>query len=566
MGLPSSEKVWLKHFSKDAISITVPKRTIYEHLITQNAGHENDTAILYYDNKITYGRLICDIHKCASAFERLGVQKEDKVAVLSASIPEMICCLYGLSKIGATLLALDPRRSITEIRNFLLKGNCSTVVILDLAWNHVAEAMDGLDIRHRIIVSATDSLSFSQRAWQVMSTDKTVIPEEDGIIRWKDFLKYSNENESKTVSYQENHVAAVTLTGGTTGTPKGVMLSDDGFNAIAIDFQNCGVPYVRGQRFMDIIPMFSSYGIVSSLHMPLSLGLELLLIPRFDPNQSGKLIKKYRPSHTLMVPAHYEKLMNSKELKNFDLSFLVTAGSGGDTMNIGIETKLNQFLKDRGCKYPLSQGYGLSECTSAVSCCCNGNYRQGSVGYPLLTTTVGIFKPGTIEELEYDQEGEICVFGPNCMLGYLENEEETSLVMIRHADGSIWIHTGDIGVMDQDGFLYVRGRLKRTIARADGHKIFPSHIESIISMHPDVLECAVVGVQDKDNCQGKNAWAMVSLKSESQNSSIIEDLFSLCEQLEERARPEKILVFSEIPHTDLGKVDYNKIEHILENI
>ena len=560
MILPSQEKNWLKFFDEEATKAEVPRRTIYEHLVLQNTGYENYPALRYFNNVITYGSLIQNIQRCASAFEKLGVQKNEYVAVLSASIPEMVYCMYGLSKIGATMLAIDPRRSRTEIRDFIQKGKCRIIVVLDLAYEHISAATEGLAIDHRIIVSASDSLNTVQRIWQRSKQGRPSIPEQDGIRWWKDFISFGADRRSRTETYADDHVAAVTLTGGTTGTPKGVKISDTGFNAVALSFQYCGVPYDRSQKFMDIIPMFSSYGAVSSLHMPLSLGLELILIPKFDSEQGGKLICRYRPEHTLMVPAHYEKMIGSREMRRgTDLSFFLTAGTGGDTMNLGAEEKVNQFLKDHGGKYPISQGYGLSENSSAVSCCCNGNFKSGSVGYPLLTVTVGIFRPGTAEELDYDQEGEICVSGPTCMLGYLENEEETEKVLLQHPDGQIWVHTGDIGVMDREGFLFIRGRIKRTIARADGHKIYPAHMESVIGVHPDIVECAVVGVSDRNHGQGMNAMAVLSLKEGCDEQKVIQEVRELCLQLEERARPEEIRTMEELPHTAMGKIDYEKI-------
>ena len=341
------------------------------------------------------------------------------------------------------------------------------------------------------------------------------------------------------------------------------MLSNDGFNAIAFDFKHCGVSYKRGQRFMDIIPMFASYGIVSSLHMPLTLGLEVVVIPKFDADKVGYYVKKYRPEHTLLVPAHYEKLMNSKEMAGgFDLSFFRTAGSGGDTMNAGLEAKLNSFLESRGCRYPLSQGYGMSEVSSAASCCCNGNFKSLSVGYPLLTTTIGIFAPGTTDELDYGEEGEICIGGPSIMLGYLNNKAETDNVIRRHPDGTLWVHSGDIGSMDPDGFVYIKGRIKRMITRFDGHKVFPTHIESILGHHKSVLSCAVVGVNDVNNAQGQLPLAVVEIKpAESEMRYAIKaELMEMCrKEIESRAMICDIVFTDSMPHIGMGKIDYSRI-------
>lgn len=562
----SVKKPWLKHFSEEAINAELVRETIYENILKNNKNHLRNTAINYFDKKISYGTLLETADKCAASFAELGIKKGDIVACCSATIPEMAMALYGLNKIGAAMLGLDPRRSIGEIKDFIVNAKVDVLLLLDLAYDHVAPILNELELKKVVIISVDNYMPFAVRALKQLKMPAPKIPYTDKVISWKSFLKLGNGRQTETAPYEENAVAAITLTGGTTGAPKGVMLSNDGFNAVAMDFRYCGVTYNRHQRFLDIIPAFSSYGIVASLHMPFSLGLEIVMIPKFDPDKVGHYVKKYRPSHTLLVPSHYEKLMNSKEMAGgFDLSFFETAGSGGDTMNAGLEAKLNGFLKSRGCKFPLSQGYGMSEVSSAVSCCCNGNFRSLSVGYPLLTANVSIFKPGTCEELDYGEEGEICISGPSVMLGYLNNAEETEKVMIKHPDGTVWVHSGDLGHMDEDGFIYIKGRIKRMITRFDGHKIFPVHIESVIGAHTDVQSCAVVGVQDIHHAQGMQAVAVIQLREGADTDTVNTQLKELMElSIEDRGRPEYICFVDDMPHAGMGKIDYNKLKSDFE--
>lgn len=499
----STAKPWLKFYTEEALNAKLPKETLYEHVLKNNEYHRGNIAINYFGNKISYGEFLDTADVCAASFAELGIKTGDMVACCSATIPELAFALYGLNKLGAAMVALDPRRSPSEIKQFIVNSGANVLLLLDLAYEHLADMLDELSLEKVIIISADNYMSPVVRMLKQIKMPAPAVPIGGRTISWKEFLKLGKGKSVEAVGYGEFELAAVTLTGGTTGMPKGVMLSNDGFNAVAMDFRYCGVTYTRNQRFLDIIPAFSSYGIVASLHMPLSLGLEIVMIPKFDSDKVGQLVKKYKPSHTLLVPAHYEKLMNSKEMKNgFDLSFFRTAGSGGDTMNAGLESKLNGFLRERGCKYPLSQGYGMSEVSSAASCCCNGNFKSLSVGYPLLTTNVAIFKPGTTEELDYGEDGEICISGPSVMLGYLNNPEETERVMVTHPDGTVWVHSGDLGCMDEDGFIFIKGRMKRMITCFDGHKIFPVQIESVIGMVNDVQSCAVVGVADTMPCEG----------------------------------------------------------------
>lgn len=566
---PSIEKPWLKYFSEEARNAAVPKSTIYSHLRDNNGEHPDDTALNYFGRKISYGKLLREADRCAGAFKAAGIEKGDIVAAATVTIPEMVYALYGLNKIGAAPLILDPRTSASGALGFIKETGAKIFIVLDLYYDVLKDMLLESGVEKIVVISADTSLPVGIRVLKQLKMPSPKIDFGGKVLAWNSFASTGDGVKTDTAAYGENDLAAVTLTGGTTGAPKGVMLSNDGFNAIAVDFKYCGVSYGRGQRFLNIIPMFSSYGIVSSLHMPLSLGLEVVVIPKFDPDKVGYYVKKYRPEHTLLVPAHYEKLMNSKEMSGgFDLSFFRTAGSGGDTMNAGLEEKLNGFLASRGCRYPLSQGYGMSEVSSAASCCCNGNFKSLSVGYPLLTTTIGIFEPDTDRELGYCQEGEICISGPSLMLGYLNNREETENVIRRHSDGSLWVHSGDIGHMDEDGFVYIKGRIKRMITLFNGHKVFPTHIESVLGRHPLVASCAVVGVNDTAHAQGQLTLAVVESHAEEPEKRLAlkNELYEMCvAELEGPAKPHDIIFVDDMPHTGMGKIDYFKLAENYNN-
>lgn len=566
---PSIEKPWLKFFSEEAREASMPKNTIYRHLRECSEGGHDNTALNYFGKKISYGKLLDEADRAAGAFTAAGIKKGDIVAAATVTIPEMVYALYGLNKIGAAPLMLDPRTNATEVLRFVKETGAKVFIVIDLYYEVLKDVIFESGVEKIVVISADTSLPASIRFLKQFKMPAPRIETSDKVLTWMQFTAFGEGIDTETAAYGDNDLAAVTLTGGTTGAPKGVMLSNDGFNAIAFGFKHCGVSYKRGQRFMNIIPMFASYGIVSSLHMPLTLGLEVVVIPKFDADKVGYYVKKYRPEHTLLVPAHYEKLMNSREMANgFDLSFFRTAGSGGDTMNAGLEAKLNSFLESRGCRYPLSQGYGMSEVSSAASCCCNGNFKSLSVGYPLLTTTIGIFAPGTTDELDYGEEGEICISGPSIMLGYLNNKAETDNVIRRHPDGTLWVHSGDIGHMDPDGFVYIKGRIKRMITLFNGHKVFPTHIESVLGHHPMVASCAVVGVNDTTHAQGQLTLAVIEAKEQALEklTAIKNELYEMCRQeLEGPAKPYDIIFVASMPHTGMGKIDYLKLAEDYNN-
>ena len=521
---PSVEKPWLKFFSEEAREASMPKNTIYRHLRECSEGGLSDTALNYFGKKISYGKLLNEADRAAGAFTAAGIKKGDIVAAATVTIPEMVYALYGLNKIGAAPLIIDPRTSAAGAMSFIKETGAKVFIVIDMYYEVLKDVLFESGVEKIVVISADTSLPASIRFLKQFKMPAPKIETSDKVLTWTQFAATGEGIETETAAYGDNDLAAVTLTGGTTGAPKGVMLSNDGFNAIAFDFKHCGVSYKRGQRFLNIIPMFSSYGIVSSLHMPLSLGLEVVIIPKFDPEKVGYYVKKYRPEHTLLVPAHYEKLMNSKEMANgFDLSFFRTAGSGGDTMNAGLEAKLNSFLESRGCRYPLSQGYGMSE---------------------------------------------VCISGPSIMLGYLNNKAETDNVIHRHPDGTIWVHSGDIGHMDSDGFVYIKGRIKRMITLFNGHKIFPTHIESVLGHHPLVESCAVVGVNDTTHAQGQLTLAVIEAKEQTLEklTAMKNELYEMCRQeLEGPAKPYDIIFIESMPHTGMGKIDYLKLAENYNN-
>ncbi|MGN1478184.1 MAG: class I adenylate-forming enzyme family protein [Acutalibacteraceae bacterium] len=559
--LPSQEKPWLRLFPEEAKKSEFPKDTIYNVIKGLSSSRLNNYAIDYYGNELTYGQFMEEVDIAAGALESLGVKSGDIIACNSATIPEMIVLLYASNKIGATMLAIDPRRTPSFIKQMVEESKAKLFFTIDVSYPLTKAIIPELDVAKTIIISPDNYLPFMLKTLKKLKDKKIDIDYSDSVINWKSFLALGKGKSSHTAKYGDNDVVAITFTGGTTGEPKGVMLTNDGFNSVYHSFKHCGVNYQPNQRFLNVIPAFSSYGVVASLHMPLGLGLEIVVIPKFDVNKVGYYIKKFKPAHTLLVPAHYEMLMNSKEMRNgFDLSFFETAGSGGDTMNVGLETKLNNFLKEHGCRFPLSQGYGMSEVSSAVSCCCNGNFKSLSVGYPLLNSVVSVFKPDTTEELGYNEEGEICMTGPSVMAGYFNNQAETDNIMRMHPDGKVWVHSGDIGYMDEDGYIFIKGRIKRMITRFDGHKIFPTTIEDAISRHPSVESCAVVDVKDKDHAQGMLALAVVQLAEGSDEAEIDKEIKKIIEKdLEERGRPSYIIYTDRMPHTSIGKIDYAKL-------
>jgi long-chain acyl-CoA synthetase len=287
-----------------------------------------------------------------------------------------------------------------------------------------------------------------------------------------------------------------------------------------------------------------------------------ILIPKFTPDDFADLIYDYKPHYIIGVPIFYENLMHSEKMKNFDFSYIEAMAAGGDSANIAFEKRLWNFLKERGARYPLAQGYGMSEGSSAVAFGVFNIHKDGSAGVPCIHSTISVFKPDTTEELDIGEIGEICLTGPTLMKEYLNEPEETAHIMRKHPDGTTWIHSGDLGYIDEDGFLFLRGRIKRTVVRFDGHKSYPVQIEAVVKTHHDVKNCCVIPVQDMTHEQGELPLILAEPADEFKGDREVmrKEILDICKEgIEERSQPTGCEIIDKIPLTNNGKVDAKKL-------
>lgn len=557
------DKVWMKYYSEEAKNVTLPECTAYNYMKQLNSDRYDQPALHYYGKDITFAELVDRIEKTAQAFCAAGVRPGDIVSFVSVALPETIAAIYALNKIGATANMIDPRMDVTSIKQMIINSGSRVLVVIDIAYPKIKMIRDAIAQDLIITQSAASSLPYIKKVLKTILT-KTDIPYDyTTVIKWTEFMKRGENVVAVEVPYVGDNAVAITYTGGTTGFPKGVVLTNDSVNAVVINFLYCDVVHEDNDRYLGIIPVFSAYGLVCGMHMPLCLRMTLVPIPKFIPQQIGKLVRDFRPNHVISTPVFIELLIGSKEVANMDLSFLRTLASGGDSMNEGLEAKLNEFRSKHGMKYPLAQGYGMSELSAAASFCVNRVYKPGSVGIPSLTTTVAIIDPETGEEMPIGKVGEVCVTGPSMMKCYFEAPEETAHVMRLHGDGKTWIHSGDWGYMDEDGFIFIVGRIKRMITRFDGHKVFPVNLEGLIGAHADVHNVCVVGVDDLEHTQGQYPLVVVEFEPAvpvEEREAKCREIFAYCDQtVEERGKPVAVVSVDTIPLTGMGKNDYRAL-------
>lgn len=558
----SQAKPWLKYYDQKFIDQTLPALSAFEYVCQRSKNHLNDTALEYYGRKFTYADLIVNVKKTAAALRGAGVKKGDIITVVSIMTPEIIALFYAADMMGATLNLVDPRYSVEGIREYIEEVDSHLLVCLNVVYERCRQAAKRTNVEKVIVLSPADSLPpVMAVGYKLTTPDKNKYA--SNVIRWKQFIKGGEGQSTAAEPYDPDHACVVVHTGGTTGSPKGVMLTDDCFNGIALQFQAYPKLFHRGQKLMNIMPPFIAYGFACGIHLPLVLGFTVIIIPNLDPAKLGSLVLKHKPEHMFGVPTHYQQLASDPKLRDKDLSFIINYAAGGDSLSRGAEQTVNDFLAAHGARYPIAKGYGMTEVSSAATVAAGLDNKPGSVGIPMVNTVVAAFEPGTDQELPIGQRGELCISGPCLMKGYYNKPEETAILLRRHPDGRIWVHTGDMGYLDEDGFVYLDSRIKRMIIRHDGFKVFPSMIENVVSRHPAVHQCSVVGCTDKDHVQGRLPFVYIVLKADTtaKKKQVIRELERMCaEELPEYVQPVAYKFISSMPMTPVGKVDYRQLE------
>ena len=558
----SQAKPWLKYYDQKFIDQTLPALSAFEYVCQRSKNHLNDTALEYYGRKFTYADLIVNVKKTAAALRGAGVKKGDIITVVSIMTPEIIALFYAADMMGATLNLVDPRYSVEGIREYIEEVDSHLLVCLNVVYERCRQAAKRTNVEKVIVLSPADSLPpVMAVGYKLTTPDKNKYA--SNVIRWKQFIKGGEGQSTAAEPYDPDHACVVVHTGGTTGSPKGVMLTDDCFNGIALQFQAYPKLFHRGQKLMNVMPPFIAYGFACGIHLPLVLGFTVIIIPNLDPAKLGSLVLKHKPEHMFGVPTHYQQLAADPKLRDKDLSFIINYAAGGDSLSRGAEQTVNDFLAAHGARYPIAKGYGMTEVSSAATVAAGLDNKPGSVGIPMVNTVVAAFEPGTDQELPIGQRGELCISGPCLMKGYYNKPEETAILLRRHPDGRVWAHTGDMGYLDEDGFVFLDSRITRMIIRHDGFKVFPSMIENVVSRHPAVHQCSVVGCADKDHTQGRLPFVYIVLKADTtaKKKQVIRELERMCaEELPEYVQPVAYKFISSMPMTPVGKVDYRQLE------
>lgn len=551
-GYASIDKPWLKYYDKNDIVTDIPKLKAYEYMLLNNAEHLDKTAINFLGKKITYREMIVNVDKIAKALVANGVKEGDVVTVAIANIPENIYLLYAINKIGAIYNVIDPRYTSEEFLREINAVNSKMVICLDMCYENILPILKETKVEKLICLSPIESLPF------LNSINKIKNNISGNFYKWNQFIKSGNSiSKEVNSSFVANQPIVVVHTGGTTGEPKGVILTNENFVAMAQMHKNGGLDYTINDTFLNVLPPFVAFCLSNGINMPLTLGLEVSIIPKFDVPKFAELLDKYKPNHVLAGPILWEYVIKSN-IK--DLSYLKTPVSGGDSLNEATEKSINDFFAKHGCKFKVAQGYGMSEVSSAASFSTENSNKLGSVGIPFIKNSISIFDPDDCSEKLYNEEGEIWINTPTMMKEYLNNKKATNDLKYVEKDGKIWIRTGDIGKIDSEGHLYIVGRMKRMIVR-NGNKIFPANIESIVLENSDIENCSVVSMHDDVERSVPVIHIIMNEAAKSTREEIVEYIknkIGTC--LPDYNIPVKFVFRSSFPLTKINKIDYKALE------
>lgn len=572
-GYASIDKPWQKYYSKEAITASIPELTAYQYMVSQNEDNLSTKAIMYYGKKISYKNYIDMIDETARRLYNLGVTEGEVVTVMSVANPELEVLFYALNKLGAVINLIDVRSDYKQIKKYLMEVKSSEVVVMDNFLPEFDKCMEDEDIdnivENVITLSPYNSVLFpfnvlaekkSRKEDSTLYSKIDEIKKKNKYMTWNDLMSVHKYRYPRYPRYKKNMVAALVHTGGTTGVPKTVKLSNENFNAMAIQYKSLNANYNKGDTFLNGIVPFVAYGIVVTIHMPMCLGMTNIIAPILSPKEFTEFMIKYKPNHTITVPTYVEHFVHDRKADSMNWKSLKNLGIGGDYFPEQSEIYVNEFLKNHGSSSIAEKGYGMTENSSTAGVCLVGVNKINSLGIPLPLNTYGIFERGTDKELKYGEEGEICITGPTEMLGYLDNEEEEGKVIKIHSDGKKWIHSEDVGIIDEDGFLFFKGRYKRLIPHG-GFKLYPSYIEGVIMKHPNIDNCCVISIPDKVYGASPEAHVVIKKDSVSELKKLKEELIKLCQdKLPSYSQPEDFIFEEDLPLTSVGKVDYKKVE------
>ena len=565
MGISSSAP-WLKYYDSTPAHLDYPKKTIYEMVRAAADKYPKNIAYEFMGKKTTFAEFMERIDRTAKAYLAMGIGKGDRVTICMPNCPQALDSFYALNRIGAVSNMIHPLSAASEIKFYLDFSKSKAILTLDQFYGKVAGILPELANKDTVLLVAriVDELPPVLAVGFALTKGRKIppLPKKGNYVLWNEFMRVGRKRDLPLPKElgRFTDCASILYSGGTTGTTKGIMLSNLNFNACGLQtIAASGFAPINGMKMLSVMPVFHGFGLGIGIHTALIGGATCILVPQFNVKTYTELLIKKQPNIIPGVPTLFEALLRAENLESADLSCLKGVFCGGDSLSVELKKKVDAFLKEHNAEVQIRQGYGLTECVTA-SCLTPKDYnRVGSIGVPFPDTYYKIVKTGTTEEVDANVEGEICISGPSVMMCYMDNPEETDHTLRRHADGRVWMHSGDLGKMDEDGFVYFSQRIKRMIVTS-GYNVYPGQLENVIDGHEKVLLSCVIGVKDPYKMQKVKAF--VVLKPDYEPSDAIRDeILEYCRgHIAKYAMPYDIEFRAELPKTLVGKVAYRVLE------
>ena len=541
-----------------------PELTMYQ-MVERIAGqYPGEPAYEFYGRKTSYRSFVGRILRAARAFLAMGIEEGDAVTVCMPNTPQALDCFYGLNRIGAVANMIHPMSARKEITYYVKTSRSKAILTVDLFYETVEAALQEVDFPVTVLVARIqDELPSFLRPAYVWKKGKDYLgfPNTDHALLWKQFLKKGDKAiPLPEPSFDSSRPAVILYSGGTSGVPKGIYLSDLNFNACAMQAREAiGEEFRTGLKMLSCMPCFHGFGLGINLHTVLIHGACCVLMPTFSNKSYARMLVKKKPHFIAGVPTIFEALLHIPALDGVDLSFLMGMFCGGDSLSVELKKKVDAFLKEHGASIQIREGYGLTECVTASCLTPKDTYHEGSIGIPFPDTKYRIVKPGTEAELPCGEEGEIILTGPTVMLGYLDHPEETAAALRTLSDGETWLYTGDLGCMDEEGYIYFRQRIKRLII-TNGYNVYPGQIENIIDACPEVSYSCVIGVKDPRRMHRVKAFIVPKEGVTPDEECKKRIMRYLRDHVARYALPREIEFRGELPKTLVGKVAYRILE------
>ena len=554
---------WISHLGGVPAHLEYFQGSMYDKVASISENYPDYIAYDFMGSKTRYKDFIRKVDECARALAAIGVKEGESVTICMPNAPQAVIMFYAVNKIGAIANMVHPLSGEKEIE-FCLKESASVVCLtLDQFYGKFENIRNNIPLRSLILTSIKDALSPIKKKGYYLAEGRKIkkVPANAEIVWWEKFLRDGARYHGPFHAVRKSEDPAVILySGGTTGTMKGILLSNMNFNALSQQIIATNPMFKPGDKMLAVMPIFHGFGLGVCIHSMLASGGRCLLIPRFNPESYAKLLKKHKPNFIAGVPTLYEALLRIKSLDRVDLSCLKGVFSGGDSLSIELKKRFDAFLANHNASIPVREGYGTTECVTASCLTPSHMAKEGSIGLPFPDTFYKIVKPGTEEEVPYGEEGEICLAGPTVMMEYINNPEETANTLRRHKDGLTWVHTGDLGMMDDEGFIYFRQRIKRMIVTS-GYNVYPSRIENILDAHELVHMSCVIGVPDPYKIQKVAAFVVLKPDVKVSEDEARKILLEYCSKhVAKYAMPAYIEFRDMLPKTLVGKVAYRVLE------